>query len=130
MIPCDYNGEHHFAAATHYYDTIGQGRRHLCQLDADRFGYPQYLVQIEPDPWRPQYGYLVNSHTGGGWGDLTPDVWPFTEPHTTEWLETLGCKDPYLLADAAWEPYRAHFAETAGLTIECTRVTCLPLVEV
>ncbi|MFI5863549.1 hypothetical protein [Streptomyces sp. NPDC051546] len=128
MQPCDYNDEHHFAAATHYYDTVGVGRRYLCQRDAEQFGYPPYLVQLQPDPWRPRYAYLVNALTGEGVSSPTADVWTFTEPRTVEWLEAVGCKDPLVLADAAWEPYRAHLAEAAGLTIECTRVTCLPLV--
>jgi hypothetical protein len=120
----------HLATATHYYDTAGRGKSYLCQDHADRFGYPEYLVQITPDPWRPQYGYLVNSHTGDGASDPVADLWPFEGDHAEWWLGILGNQDKYLIADAAWEPYRAHQTEVQGLTIECTRVTVLPLVQV
>ncbi|MCY0933646.1 hypothetical protein [Streptomyces sp. H34-S4] len=117
----------HLAVATHYYDLIGGHRRYLCQSHADQYGYPEYLTPIKPDPWRPTYGYLVNALAGNGVSDLNADVWPFTESRTVEWLEAVGCKDPYLVADATWERYRTHPAEAAGLSIECTGVICLPL---
>lgn len=125
MQHCTYGD--HLNEATHYYDTVRGDRRYLCQSHADGYYYPQYLTQITPDPWRPRYAYLVSALTGNGASEMTADVWPFSETHTVEWLKILGCTDPYLIDDAAWEPYRAHLAESAGLTIECTRVTSLPL---
>ncbi|WP_327424355.1 hypothetical protein OG763_38310 [Streptomyces sp. NBC_01230] len=118
----------HLATATHSYETAGGSTSYLCEGHADRFGYPQYLVQLKPSPWRTQYGYLVNSHTGDGASDPASDLWPFDEANTEWWLGILGNQDQYLLADAAWEPYRAHQTEVQGLTIECTRVTVLPIV--
>jgi hypothetical protein len=115
--------------ATHYYLTAGGYNRYLCAHCADRFGYPEYLVQLTPDPWRPQYGYLINAFDGSGLGDQVADVWPFDDDQAEAWLMILGCEDKYLLADAAWEPYRAH-QTIERLTYEATRVTVLPLVQV
>ncbi|MEU6572305.1 hypothetical protein [Streptomyces sp. NPDC046805] len=115
--------------ATHYYLTAGGYHRYLCARCEAGFGYPQYLVQITPDPWRTEYGYLINAFDGSGLGDQVADVWPFEGNQAEEWLAVLGCDDKYLLADAAWEPYRAH-QSVQLLTYEATRVTVLPLVQV
>ncbi|WJN62618.1 hypothetical protein [Streptomyces phage phiScoe1] len=121
--------EAHEVPATHYYDTVGGARLHLCAECADRFGYPEYLVPLRRADWQSEYGYLVASLVGNGRDDLTADLWPMDGSSTEWWLEVLGCPQvDYLLADAAWEPYRAHQAQDAGFTFEVTRVTCLPLV--
>jgi hypothetical protein len=120
----------HPATATHYYRTAAGTKLHLCADCASSFGYPEYLVPVQPAPWRKEYGYLVNAHIGDGSDDLVADLWPFEGDDAERWLRALGNQDKYLLADAAWEPYRAHQSEAQGLTIECTRVTCLPLVQV
>lgn len=128
MEACTYELDHSATEATHYYRTYGGDRVNLCWDCANRFGYPQYLVEY-PQPWRPEYGYLVASLVGNGRDDLANDVWPMEGSSTEWWLDVLGCPDvDGLLADAAWEPYRAHYAEEAGFTYEVTRVTCLPLV--
>ncbi|QJD50725.1 hypothetical protein SEA_ISSMI_79 [Streptomyces phage Issmi] len=128
METCTYELDHSAVAATHYYRAYEGDRVNLCFGCANRFGYPQYLVEY-PRPWRPQYGYLVNAHTGNGASDWVSDLWPFEGEGTVQWLDILGCTDAELLvADAAWEPYRAHYSENAGLVYEVTRVTCLPLV--
>ncbi|MFF3249722.1 hypothetical protein ACFYWP_01655 [Actinacidiphila glaucinigra] len=124
MITCDHDHD----PATHYYRASGY-RVHLCHYHADRFGYPQYLVPLATEPWRTRYGYVIQAHDGSGETNPVAEVWPFSEKDSEEWLMVLGCQDRYLLADAAWEPYRAHKSEhPAGLTFEATRVTCLPLV--
>jgi hypothetical protein len=115
--------------ATHSYRTAGGRTAYLCAYCADRFGYPQYLVQLTPDPWRPEHGYLINAFDGSGLGDEVADVWPFDGNQAEAWLMILGCEDKYLLADAAWEPYRVH-QSTERLTYEASRVTVLPLVQV
>jgi hypothetical protein len=115
--------------ATHYYLTAGGSNRYLCAYCADRFGYPQYLVQLTPDPWRPEYGYLISAFDGTGSSDYVADVWPFDGDYAEGWLDCLGCEESnYLIADAAWEPYRAHQSTVSTLTYEATRVTVLPLV--
>lgn len=130
MNTCTYELEHRDIKATHYYRAYEGDRVNLCFGCAGRFGYPQYLVEY-PRPWRTVYGYLTNTLAGSGESDLVADVWPFEEEGTTWWLDILGCPDPEILvADAAWEPYRAHQSERSGLTFELTRVTCLPLVQV
>ncbi|MGM9381100.1 hypothetical protein [Streptomyces antibioticus] len=128
METCTYELDHSKIKATHYYRAYEGDRVNLCFGCAGRFGYPQYLVEY-PRPWRPQYGYLVNAHTGNGSSDWVSDLWPFEGEGTVQWLDILGCPDAELLvADACWEPYRAHYSENTGLVYEVTRVTCLPLV--
>jgi hypothetical protein len=125
---CTYNWDHQ-APATHYYEMVGGGQLHLCAYCADRFGYPEYLVPVKRPDWRAEYGYLVSTHWGSGEGDLAADLWPIEGEGVEKWLDILGCKESdYLVADAAWEPYRAHYSENEGLVYEVTRVTCLPLV--
>jgi hypothetical protein len=117
--------------ATHSYRTAGGRTAYLCAYCATQFGYPQYLVELGRKDWRKEYGYLINGFDGSGQGDLVADVWPFEGDHAEEWLTILGTPDAdYLLADACWEPYRAHQSSISGLTYEVTRVTCLPLVQV
>ncbi|QAX95536.1 hypothetical protein SEA_BARTHOLOMEWSD_88 [Streptomyces phage BartholomewSD] len=128
METCTYDLDHSAIAASHYYRAYEGDRVNLCFGCASRFGYPQYLVEY-PGPWRTQYGYLVNAHTGNGSSDWVSDLWPFEGEHTVQWLGILGCPDSELLvADACWEPYRPHYSENTGLVYEVTRVTCLPLV--
>jgi hypothetical protein len=115
--------------ATHYYRTAGGSNRYLCAYCAGNFGYQQYLVELGRKSWRKEYGYLISAFDGSGLADPVSDVWPFEGDHAEEWLTVLGCEDQYLLADAAWEPYRAHQV-VSTLTYEATRVTCLPLVQV
>jgi hypothetical protein len=128
METCTYELDHSAIAATHYYRACDGDRVNLCFGCASRFGYPNYLTEY-PKPWRKEYGYLINAFDGSGLGDPVSDVWPFEEIHAEEWLAILGCQSKYLLADAAWEPYRAH-QSIGTLTYEATRVTVLPLVQV
>ncbi|MGW8630592.1 hypothetical protein [Streptomyces sp. NPDC055793] len=117
-------------AATHYYWTVAKTKSGRCQYHADTFGYTQYLIEINPAPQRPYYGYLINVTLGDGFSDHDADIWPMaSEDKPEEWLEILGCKESeYLIADAAWSPYLKHLSVNDGYTYEATRVTCLPLV--
>jgi len=122
--------------ATHYYDTVGRGRQGLCEYHADKFGYPQYLVPVAPlaKDWRPEYGYILVARTGDGTEDDTCLIWPFAGELAEWWVEMTGYPKQearYLIADAAWEPYQAHFSAWYGSEIpqvEARRVTCLPVV--
>ncbi|MGW1040025.1 hypothetical protein [Streptomyces sp. NPDC002547] len=120
--------------ATYYYDTVGRGRQGLCIYHADRFGYPQYLVRVAPlaKDWRPEYGYLLIAREGNGVEDEVCLTWPFPAELAEWWVEMTGHPKrdaQFLIADAAWEPYRAHYADTPKVPqVEARRVTVLPLV--
>jgi hypothetical protein len=128
METCTYELDHSAIAATHYYNAYEGDRVNLCFGCASRFGYPQYLVEY-PQPWRPEYGYLVATLNGTGELGDELDLWPMDGSSVEWWLDVLGCPDvDGLVADAAWEPYRAHQVVDGAWTWEATRVTCLPLV--
>ncbi|MDX3405137.1 hypothetical protein PV708_02640 [Streptomyces sp. ME02-6977A] len=130
METCTYDLDHSAVAATHYYRAYEGDRVNLCLDCANRFGYPQYLVEY-PRPWRPEFGYLVTVLNGEPSGDELPEIYPMDGNAAEFWLDLLGCKEvDYLLADAAWEPYRPHYSEHGGVTYEAQRVTCLPVVQV
>ncbi|MDX3525091.1 hypothetical protein P1P75_01130 [Streptomyces sp. ID05-39B] len=131
MDTCTYDLDHSAVEATHYYKAYEGDRVMLCFGCASRFGYPQYLVELpRPRSWRTEYGYLVNVQIGTGQGDLVADVWPMEGDGVESWLTILGCQESkYLVADAAWEPYRPHYSVNDDFTYEATRVTCLPVVQ-
>ena len=117
--------------ATHYYDTVGRGRVHLCDSHANQFGYPQYLVPLVKPGWRPEYGYLIVGRDGSGIEHESSLTWPFEGEQAEWWLKACGVSDAYLLVcDAAWEPYRAHYSSAPEFKVdyECRRVTVLPVL--
>jgi hypothetical protein len=121
------------AKATHYYDTYGGQRRLLCAECANRFGYPQYLVELNPPkPPLRQAGYLVQTFDGTGSSDPVTEVWPFEETVALAWVEVVtGCDKvsaDWLIADAIWAAYEPQNQEAGELTVEVTKVTCLLLV--
>lgn len=130
METCTYDLDHSAVAATHYYKAYEGDRVNLCFDCASRFGYPQYLVEYPvARPWRPEAAYLVNIHDGSGQGSEVADVWPETETETVAWLSNLPRQEAdWLLADAIYAAYDAHFAEYGDWTYEVRKVTCLPVV--
>lgn len=127
MNICTYDPDHS-AVATHYYLTEGGSKRDLCYDCAYRFGYPQYLAEY-PRPWAPEHGYVTAYLNGEGAEGVLPGAWTMTDGQTEFWLEILGCQDiDGLMADAIWDPYRAHQVVDGSWTYEVTRVTVLPVV--
>lgn len=130
METCTYDLDHSAIAATHYYKVWEGDRVNLCFGCAERFGYPQYLVEYPAKrAWRPETAYLVNIHDGSGLGSDVAEVWPENETATMAWLSDLPYREAdYLMADAIWDPYRAHQAEQGGCVWELRKVTLLPMV--
>ncbi|QAY15904.1 hypothetical protein SEA_TINABELCHER_81 [Streptomyces phage TinaBelcher] len=130
MDHCTYDLDHSAVAATHYYRAYEGDRVMLCFGCASRFGYPQYLVQINK-PVR-QSGYLIQVFDGTGMDDPVTAVWPFESDQAESWVRTItACtreSAEWLVGDAAYDPYNPQYLDSADLTVEVTRVTCLSLV--
>ncbi|AFU62138.1 hypothetical protein D854_gp04 [Streptomyces phage R4] len=121
--------------ATHYFATVSRGNAMRCQHHADQFGYPQYLVEINPPkPAIRQPGYVIQFWDGSGNGDEVAEIWPFEEELSEWWVQNISACDKrsaeWLVGDAAYHPYEAQFLEAQDVHVEVTRVTCLPLVQV
>ncbi|WP_052397141.1 hypothetical protein [Streptomyces sp. NRRL F-5123] len=128
---CTYLG--HAANATHFYDTTEGVRKHLCIDCAGRFGYPQYLTEINPKPPIAQAGYVVETFDGEGESDPVIELWPFESEVALAWIQALTGVATFtvewLLADAQSSPYEPQYQEAGGwLTLEVRKVTCLRLI--
>ncbi|AVO22566.1 hypothetical protein PBI_PAEDORE_83 [Streptomyces phage Paedore] len=122
-------------AATHYYVTASRGNAYQCQYHADRFGYPQYLVEINPP--RPPLlmpGYVVQTLNGSGEVNDAFEAWPFDEDFVEPWISIQSGADErsieWLVGDAAYYAYEPQYLEATDVNVEVTRVTCLALVQV
>ncbi len=126
---CTYDPSHWDVKASHYYRTCGGDTVSLCFGCASQFGYPQYLTEY-PLPWQPEAAYIVTVTDGTGATDWINEIAPLDEDVTEVFLAlVLGrIEAQYMLADASWEPYRAHQAVAQGQTIEIRQVKTLPLV--
>jgi hypothetical protein len=119
--------------ATHYYATIGRGDQGRCADHAAQFGYPQYLVELDPPlPALRQPGYVILFNEGNGNEDEVAVTWPFAEELAAWWVENITGADKndadWLIGDAAYDPYRPQYLEKGEVTVEVTRVTTLTLV--
>ncbi len=119
--------------ATHYFATVGKGNQGRCAIHAAQFGYPQYLVELNPPrPALCQPAYLIQLWKGDGEKDEVAEIWPFEEELAEFWVRMASdCGEDaaeWLVGDAAYEPYQAQFLETPDLQVEVTRVTNLLLV--
>ncbi|ATI18784.1 hypothetical protein SEA_DAUDAU_83 [Streptomyces phage Daudau] len=119
--------------ATHYFATVGKGNQGRCYDHAMQFGYPEYLVEINPPkPALRQPGYVILFNEGNGNEDEVAVTWPFEEELASWWVGNItGCESvdaDWLVADAAYDPYRPQYLERTDVTVEVTRVTCLALV--
>ncbi|AXQ61132.1 hypothetical protein SEA_HANK144_78 [Streptomyces phage Hank144] len=119
--------------ATHYFATVGQGNQGRCYEHAMRFGYPEYLVELNPPkPALRQSGYIINFNDGEGNEDEVAMVWPFAEELAAWWVDNIvGCGETeaeWLISDAIYDSYRPQYLEKASATVEVTHVTCLTLV--
>ncbi|MEU0344225.1 hypothetical protein ABZ092_36125 [Streptomyces bobili] len=120
--------------ATHYYVTGRGDNAGRCQYHADQFGYPQYLVELNPPkPALRTPGYLIQFWDGDGEGDDIAAVWPFPEELSEWWVENISACDKvsaqWLIGDAAYEPYDPKFLEATGVSVEVTRVTNLTVLQ-
>ncbi|MFJ6183751.1 hypothetical protein [Streptomyces sp. NPDC092295] len=119
--------------ATHYYRTVGGADSGRCGHHANRFGYPQYLVELNPPKHRVrQSGYLVQVFDGTGVSDPVAEVWPFEEEVALIWVGVAtGCdraSADWLVADAIWAAYEPQQLEAGELSVEVTKVTRLLLI--
>ncbi|ATI18941.1 hypothetical protein SEA_SQUEAKYCLEAN_78 [Streptomyces phage SqueakyClean] len=119
--------------ATHYYRTVGGDNAGRCQYHADQFGYPEYLIELEPPKAAlRQPGYVILFNEGNGNEDEVAVTWPFAEELAEWWVENITAAEKsdvqWLVADAAYDPYRPQYLERRDVTVEVTRVTCLALV--
>jgi hypothetical protein len=121
--------------ATHYYRTVRGDNAGRCQYHADQFGYPQYLIELNPPrPALRQPGYVILFNEGNGQEDEVAVTWPFEEELASWWVENITGTDKvnaeWLVADAAYDPYRPQYLEKGEVTAEVTRVTTLAIVQV
>lgn len=120
--------------ATHYYRSAAGENVGRCQYHADQFGYPEYLREITPPrPALRTPGYIVQLMDGDGDCDPIGDVWPFESELVEFWVQAVSDADKqaveWLVADAAYAPYEPQFMEAAGVCVEVTRVTSLPVLQ-
>ncbi|QOV06211.1 hypothetical protein KGG72_gp81 [Streptomyces phage Salutena] len=121
--------------ATHYYRSVGGENVGRCAYHADQFGYPEYLVEINPPrPALRTPAYLVQFWDGLGMDqDPVAAVWPFAEELAEWWVQNITAADKgkveWLMSDAAYAPYGAQLMETQDVTVEVTRVTSLPVLQ-
>ncbi|WDS51797.1 hypothetical protein SEA_TRIUMPH_83 [Streptomyces phage Triumph] len=119
--------------ATHYYRTVRGDNAGRCQYHADQFGYPEYLIALEPPKAAlRQPGYVILFNEGHGNVDEVALTWPFEADQAEWWVQTISAADVadtrWLVEDAAYDPYRPQYLERRNVTVEVTRVTCLSLV--
>lgn len=119
--------------ATHYYRTVGGDNAGRCHYHASQFGYPEYLVELNPPkPALRQPGYVIVFNDGEGQQSETDITWPFEEELAEFWVSSIAAADPlktrWLVSDAAYEPYKPMYLEQKDLTVEVTRVTRLAIV--
>ncbi|MFJ6893575.1 hypothetical protein [Streptomyces hokutonensis] len=104
-----------------------------CFDHARQFGYPEYLVELNPPkPALRVPGYVILFQEGDGQEDEVAVTWPFQEELASFWVESVSGADKvdsdWVVADAAYDPYRPQYLEKQGVTVEVTRVTTLTLV--
>ncbi|MFE3589421.1 hypothetical protein ACFXOY_18090 [Streptomyces niveus] len=119
--------------ATHYYRTAGGNNSGRCRYHAEQFGYPEYLVELVPPRTALRVpGYVILFNDGDGNEDEVAATWPFEEERAEWWVETVAACDAeaarWLVTDAAHDRYRPQYLEAVRVTVEVTRVTCLPLI--
>lgn len=118
--------------ATHYFATVSRGNQGRCQYHADQFGYPEFLVELNPPmPALRQPGYVILFNEGDGQEDEVAVTWPFAEELASWWVENISGVTEFdakwMVNDAAYDPYHPQYLEKGDLTVEVTRVTRLPL---
>lgn len=121
--------------ASHYYRTVGGENAGRCHYHASQFGYPEYLVELNPPkPAIRQPGYVIVFNEGDGQPRDLDLIWPFEEELAEFWVGSIADVDKlmtrWLVSDAAYEPYQPMYLEQGGVTVEVVRVTCLALVQV
>ncbi|MGW6600590.1 hypothetical protein [Streptomyces sp. NPDC055036] len=121
--------------ATHYYESLGMGKQARCAYHAKQFGCPEYLVELEPPKAALRVpGYLVLFNEGDGVEDGVAATRPFERGLAEFWVWlNAGAEESearWLIDDAAYDPYHPQYMERGDLTVEVTRVTCLPVVYV
>ncbi|UFD98014.1 hypothetical protein PQC18_gp76 [Streptomyces phage Pablito] len=119
--------------ATHYYKSHGKGNQGRCAYHAEQFGYPEYLVELEPPKAALRVpGYVILFNEGNGNEDEVAVVWPFEEELAEWWVGHISAAEKsdvqWLIDDAVYDPYRPQYLERGEVTVEVTRVTCLTLV--
>ncbi|MFG2923898.1 hypothetical protein ACGFYA_20610 [Streptomyces sp. NPDC048305] len=122
------------ASATHYYRTVRGDNAGRCQYHADQFGYPQYLVELNPPKQAVRLpGYVIQFWEGDGTEDEIAAIWPFEEELSEWWVQSTTACDKrsaeWLVGDAAYEPYAPKYLDAAGIRVEVTRVTTLPVLQ-
>ncbi|MEV5330845.1 hypothetical protein [Streptomyces werraensis] len=120
--------------ASHYFRTVGGENVGRCPYHADQFGYPEYLVEINPPrPALRTPAYLIQFWDGSGQDDPVAAVWPFEDDLAEWWVSNVTACDKrsaeWLVADAAYAPYEPQFLDAAGVHVEVTRVTSLPVLQ-
>jgi len=119
--------------ATHYYRNGRGENTGRCFDHAAQFGYPEYLIELNPPkPALRVPGYVILFQEGNGNEDEVAVTWPFEEELASWWVGNIASADKFdsdwLIADAAYDPYRPQYLEKGGVTVEVTRVTTLTLV--
>ncbi|WP_420312561.1 hypothetical protein ACOB87_38020 [Streptomyces sp. YS-B37] len=119
--------------ATHYYRNGRGENTGRCYDHAAQFGYPEYLVELNPPkPALRVPGYVILFNEGNGQEDEVAVTWPFAEELASFWVGNISGADrndsDWVVADAAYDPYRPQYLERQGVTVEVTRVTTLTLV--
>ncbi|ATI19019.1 hypothetical protein KGG85_gp80 [Streptomyces phage Tefunt] len=119
--------------ATHYYRSVGKGNQGRCAYHAGQFGYPEYLIELEPPKAAiRQPGYVILFNEGNGQEDEVAVTWPFEEELASWWVGNVSGADDseveWLVSDAAYDPYAPQYLEKGRVTVEVTRVTTLALV--
>jgi hypothetical protein len=119
--------------ATHYYRNGRGENAGRCFDHAAQFGYPEYLIELNPPkPALRVPGYVILFQEGNGQEDEVAVTWPFEEELASFWVERVSGADKvdsdWVVADAAYDPYRPQYLEKQGVTVEVTRVTTLTLV--
>ncbi|MFF8845514.1 hypothetical protein ACF08N_22770 [Streptomyces sp. NPDC015127] len=120
--------------ATHYYRTAGGENAGRCQYHADQFGYPEYLIELEPPKAALRVpGYVILFNEGNGNEDEVAVSWPFAAELAEWWVENITAAEKsdvrWLIEDATYDPYRPQYLEQGSLTVEVTRVTSLPVLQ-
>jgi hypothetical protein len=122
--------------ATHYYRSAAGQNVGRCGYHAEQFGYPEYLIELNPPkPAMRVPGYVIQFWDGSGeHQDSTAVTWPFAEELAEWWVQHITDADKgkvhWMMSDAAYAPYHPQFLKARDVTVEVTRVTCLPLVHV
>ncbi|MBQ0949231.1 MULTISPECIES: hypothetical protein [unclassified Streptomyces] len=120
--------------ATHYYRSAGGDNVGRCQYHADQFGYPEYLVEINPAPKAVRLpAYVIQFADGQGEIDEIGAIWPFADDLAEFWVQAVAESSKenaeWVVADAAYAPYEPQYLESREVTVEVTRVTSLAILQ-